>query len=56
MLNFTRYIPTKFVFGRGVENQAGADADPDDRDHDSSDQNDVQLSRPPLTAPGCRSP
>ena len=25
MLNFTRHIPTKFVFGRGVENQTGAE-------------------------------
>ena len=25
MLNFTRHIPTKFVFGRGAENQTGAE-------------------------------
>ena len=23
MVNFTHYLPTKFVFGRGVENQVG---------------------------------
>lgn len=23
MINFTHYLPTRFVFGRGVENQTG---------------------------------